>query len=109
MLKEIMKDLGAVTGQFTGNYVYSVFVDGEKKYIGRGVGLRYMHPLSGKSSCALLNRDFFKGRLIQVVCTHNNLSKRHAVSIEAEMIGYLVYLALHDGEEVYNKQVPTHS
>tara|TARA_R100000541_G_C1897352_1_gene84057 strand:+ start:80697 stop:80990 length:294 start_codon:yes stop_codon:yes gene_type:complete len=73
-------------GSFEGNYVYAVKVDGVNRYIGRGVGARYKHPLSGKSSCVQLNRDLFEGKHIQVWAVEDNLSKEEAIKLEKEWI-----------------------
>ena len=42
-------------------YVYIVFVNGVPKYVGKGKGDRFKHPISGASSVPELNRDFFNG------------------------------------------------
>lgn len=73
-------------GSFEGNYVYAVKVDGVNRYIRRGVGARYKHPLSGKSSCVQLNRDLFEGKDIQVWVVEDSLSKEDAVKLEKEWI-----------------------
>ena len=70
-------------------YVYVVVVDGEVKYIGKGKGDRYKHAVSGSSSVPEINRDYFKGKLIEVRIVHGNrnLTEQQAISMEADYIG----------------------
>ena len=91
-------------GSFTGHYVYNVYVNDNVVYVGKGVGQRYMHPISGKSSCSLLNRDFFNGENIKVICTHNNLTKSEVSEIEKIRIADSAYVAQVEGRQFYNVQ-----
>jgi hypothetical protein len=67
-------------------YVYGAYVDGVLKYVGKGTGNRYRHCMSGKSSCAELNRDFFGGKHITVELLHQNLAEYRALILERDMI-----------------------
>ena len=68
------------------NYVYHVFVNGDLAYIGKGKGKRYLHPKSGASSCAELNRHYFLGDKIEVVILKDGLSSIEASKLEKDMI-----------------------
>lgn len=67
-------------------YVYKVSVDSEVRYIGYGKGDRYLHCYSGRSSCVLLNRDYFFDKDIDVFIYIDNLSKEQAKQYEKEVI-----------------------
>lgn len=68
------------------HYVYACYVDDELKYIGHGVGARFKHCTSGRSSCGELNRDFYAGKKIEVKKLHKGLSKAQAEEIEENLI-----------------------
>lgn len=67
-------------------YVYTVYVDGVLKYIGRGKGNRIDHCKSGKSSCKELNNDFFQNKNIEVIKVEENLTLEEADQIELDWI-----------------------
>lgn len=79
-------------------YVYACKVDGVVRYIGMGSGTRYKHCLSGTSSCAELNRDFFEGRTLEVEKVKKGLTKQEAEELEESMIS-------DQFEALYNKVV----
>ena len=79
-------------------YVYGAYVDGVLKYVGKGTGNRYKHCMSGKSSCAELNRDFFGGKHITVELLYQNLAEDRALILERDMIS-------ENFEDLYNKQL----
>lgn len=100
----IDRDSEVFYGSFTGNYVYKVVVDGTTRYIGMSKGSRYMHAVSGKSSCKFLNKDFFSGKVIKVLCIKDNLTVSQARKLEAQYIKGCEYLASVDGYPFYNVQ-----
>ncbi len=61
-------------------------VDGVVKYVGMGKKGREQHCLSGKSSCAELNRDFFANKTLAVHQYFYNISKQEAEKKERELI-----------------------
>ena len=67
-------------------YVYIAYIKGVPKYVGKGRGRRYLHCSSGKSSCLLLNRDYFSGEKITVEFAHLNLDEQSARQAESETI-----------------------
>jgi hypothetical protein len=67
-------------------YVYFVYVVEELVYIGKGKGNRFLHPTSGKSSCAELNRHFFLGDRIETVIQKEGLTDKEASALERESI-----------------------
>lgn len=80
-------------------YVYICYVDSEPKYIGMGKGKRYLHCVSGKSSCSELNRDFHAGKSLVVEKIEEELTQQEASALEVELIfEYSDY-------NLYNKQV----
>jgi hypothetical protein len=83
-------------------YVYVVFVDAEVKYVGKGKGDRYKHPISGSSSCVELNRDFFNGRCIEVRFAGENLTEDKALNMERDLLYSLGYNEV----GLYNKDIP---
>ena len=84
-------------------YVYIVFVNGVPKYVGKGKGDRFKHPISGASSVPELNRDFFNGEHIEVRLLYGNrtFSEKRALSAEKDCIGSIM-----DFYEIYNKSTP---
>lgn len=68
------------------HYVYACYVDDELKYVGHGIGARYKHCTSGRSSCGELNRDFYAGKKIEVKKLNKGLSKAEAEQIEEDLI-----------------------
>jgi len=85
-------------------YVYIVFVEGEVKYIGKGTKERWKHALSGASTVALLNRDFFEGKKIEVKCYKNFIQESEALELEKQLIGNFGYLR--NPCSIYNKDLP---
>lgn len=68
------------------HYVYACYVDDELKYVGHGIGARFKHCTSGRSSCGELNRDFYAGKKIEVKKLYKGLSKVQAEEIEENLI-----------------------
>jgi len=79
-------------------YVYACYVDNEMKYVGMGKGLRYKHCVSGSSSCAELNKDFYAGKEMRVEKLHKDLNKVEADALEEDLIR-------NNFENLYNKVV----
>lgn len=79
-------------------YVYQAFVDGELKYIGKGKGKRYLHCLSGASSCPELNRDFHSGKKIEVIKYKEGIPESEAEGLEMLLIDQ------HKDNGIYNKR-----
>jgi hypothetical protein len=67
-------------------YVYQCEVEGVVRYIGKGKGDRSYHCISGKSSCAELNRDFHEGKDMVVTKLFKNISEFNAIEIESQLI-----------------------
>lgn len=76
-------------------YVYVVSVDGIDRYVGKGN--RYLHGLSGISSCKELNRDYFSGCTITVRFIFTGLSKLAALEREA------LTIRSYGDNQLYNK------
>lgn len=86
-------------------YVYVVFVDGEPRYVGKGKKDRYKHPVSGSSSCAELNRDYFQNKYIEVLFAERFLTEQKALEAEQNWIGQMN--EYYWGEDkLYNKEIP---
>lgn len=85
-------------------YVYIVFVEGEVKYIGKGTKERWKHALGGASTVALLNRDFFEGKKIEVRCFRDFIQEKEALEIEKDLIGIFGYQT--QPPRIYNKDLP---
>lgn len=83
-------------------YVYVVKVGGVVRYVGKGTKDRYKHAVSGTSSVAQLNKDFFDGKEITVHRAFFRDSSEEAEDVEKMYISALLY----DGAELYNKTVP---
>lgn len=80
-------------------YAYIVLVDGKPKYVGKGKGDRWKHAMSGASNVAMLNKDFFEGRHIEVRRYCEYLTEDQALTAENDFI----YTLKSDGVEIYNK------
>lgn len=103
--KENIQKLKAKINKAEGNcyYVYIVFVNGVPKYVGKGQGNRFKHPVSGVSSVQELNRDFFKGHDIEVrlLFGSRNMSENQALLYERNCIGTISSLY-----DIYNRVLP---
>lgn len=84
-------------------YVYIVFVNGEPKYVGKGTGDRYKHAISGASSVAQLNKDFFNEDHIEVRILYGNksMTEEQAIQEEKNVIGSIAEIF-----DIYNKTLP---
>lgn len=80
-------------------YTYIVLVAGKPKYVGKGKGDRWKHAISGASNVAMLNKDFFDGKHIEVRRYCEYLSEEQALTAENDFI----YTLKSDGVEIYNK------
>lgn len=67
-------------------YVYLCFVDNVLRYVGKGTGDRFKHCNSGKSTCALLNRDYFNDCKFNIVIYKDGLTEKDALAAEKELI-----------------------
>ncbi len=67
-------------------YVYEVLVDGVVRYIGMGRGNRYLHAVSGKSSCVELNEDYFDNKIIAISKAITDVTENVAAKEEARLI-----------------------
>lgn len=67
-------------------YVYQCEVEGVIRYIGKGKGDRSYHCISGKSSCAQLNKDFHEGKNMVVTKLIKNICEFDAIEIESKLI-----------------------
>ena len=67
-------------------YVYLCFVDNVLRYVGKGTGDIFKHCNSGKSTCALLNRDYFNGCKFNIVIYKDGLAEKDALAVEKELI-----------------------
>ena len=67
-------------------YVYIAYVKGVPVYVGKGRGRRYLHCSSGKSSCLLLNKDYFAGEKITVKFACRDLDEPSARRAESDTI-----------------------
>lgn len=81
-------------------YVYTATVDGILRYIGKGKGNRIDHCTSGKSTCALLNRDWWEGYHFIVEKVAENLTDQEAVELERKLINENKHKL-----ELYNQEV----
>ena len=68
------------------SYVYLVFVDKYLRYIGKGVGNRYLHAISGTSHVYSLNRAYFGDSQIEVLCYADGLPEENALRLEESLI-----------------------
>lgn len=68
------------------HYVYFCYVDNILRYVGEGKKDRWKHCVSGKSSCALLNKSYFCGCQMIVQVVHTGISKEEAVLLEKRYI-----------------------
>jgi len=84
-------------------YVYVVYVDAHPVYIGKGKGDRYKHAISGVSSCAELNRDYFANKYIEVRKVYTDLTEQQALRFEDEFIGYFSEYSIYTGVPIYNR------
>jgi hypothetical protein len=103
-MNEKIESLQKRINKLEGNcyYVYLVFVDDDLRYIGKGKGDRYKHAISGASSVAELNRDFFNGCHIEVrlLLGGYDLSEKEALKQEMDALGSNI------GDGLYNKNFP---
>ena len=67
-------------------YVYLCFVDNVIRYVGKGTKDRFKHCNSGKSTCALLNRDYFEGKQIDTIFYKQNMTESDALELEKSLI-----------------------
>jgi len=67
-------------------YVYVCYVDDIVRYVGKGKGNRYKHCVSGKSTCAELNKALFTGSELSVERVFMGLSEEQAFAWEQEVI-----------------------
>ena len=67
-------------------YVYVCYVNKVAKYVGMGKGSRFKHCISGKSSCANLNRDFFNEDEMDTVIVESGLTRADALLRESFLI-----------------------
>ena len=67
-------------------YVYACKVDGTIRYIGKGLGERYMHCLGGRSTCKGLNRDYYAGKKLEVEFLYEGLTEQEALRRERREI-----------------------
>ena len=67
-------------------YVYKCFVDNKLRYVGKGKGNRYKHTISGRSTCAKLNKAFFDGKEIKVKIFKWGLTEEQAFFEESTLI-----------------------
>lgn len=67
-------------------YVYLCFVDNVLRYVGKGTGDRFKHCNSGKSTCALLNRDYFNDCKFNIVIYKDGFTEKDALAAEKELI-----------------------
>ena len=79
-------------------YVYICVVDNMLKYIGKGRNTRWEHCVSGRSSCALLNRDYFRGKHIKVYIS-KSMPENVALDMENKLLSMYP-------SQLYNKSVP---
>ncbi len=86
-------------------YIYTVYVDGVLKYIGKGVGDRYLHPISGLSHVKELNKHFYTGCHIYTCIVEDELTEDDALNIESD------YLSFYKSNKapLYNKRYPSAS
>ena len=71
-------------------YVYKVYVRGEVIYVGKGLGSRSKHVLSGKSHNVKLNEYYFRHKLLGDECPV--VKKVKFFEDEAEALSYETYL-----------------
>lgn len=76
-----------------GYYVYSVYVDNVLIYIGKGVGLRWTHTISGTSHVYELNEAHFSNRDVRVEIVYEGLDTDIAHALEQSLITTTPYLA----------------
>lgn len=81
-----------------GYYVYFTKVDGVVKYIGKGIGDRFMHTFSGVSHIKQLNDDYFSGKEIITYIYMDGLPDIAAKDIESQMIRQYK-------DQIYNKNL----
>lgn len=67
-------------------YVYSVSLDGEIIYIGKGTSDRYLHPNSGVSHVKEMNKLHFQGITFDVKVLKENLTEYEAEYEESQLI-----------------------
>lgn len=79
-------------------YIYTCIVDGTVRYIGKGRNNRWKHCVSGTSSCAYLNRDFFLGKTLEVWISEY-FPEKVALDIEASLV-------VSNRLQIYNKSIP---
>jgi hypothetical protein len=79
-------------------YLYVCIVDGTLRYVGKGRNNRWKHCVSGTSSCAYLNRDFFLGKTLEVWVSEY-LPEKIALSTEANLL-------VSNRLQIYNKSIP---
>lgn len=80
-------------------YTYIVLVGGQPRYVGKGKGDRWKHAISGASNVAMLNKDFFEGKHIEVRRYCQYLTEEQALTYENDFI----FTLKSDGVEIYNK------
>ena len=93
--------MGGLAGDPRKYYVYIVKVEGKVRYIGSGSKKRYLHAVSGTSSCKQLNEDFLAGKFMEVFIFSENLPEDVARRYEND----LIYSCKEDFMGIYNKNV----
>ena len=56
-------------------------MDNVLRYVGKGTGDRFKHCNSGKSTCALLNRDYFNDCKFNIVIYKDGLTEKDALAV----------------------------
>lgn len=87
-MEDFENDDGITSTDLFSHYLYMVLVEGVPRYIGKGVGNRYKHALSGTSSCLAFNAAFFEGMNIRVYRSDelSNMSQDEATFREKRLI-----------------------
>lgn len=92
------------------HYVYLVFVDKYLRYIGKGNGSRFTHAISGTSHVWSLNKAYFTGSMIEVLCYADGLPSDSALNLEDSLISLW---SCTDSRNLYNtksiNKQPNHS
>lgn len=78
--------------------VYMALVEGTAVYVGEGLQDRWKHCLSGASSCAELNRDYYQGKPMEVYIISEGITKEEAQQLEDEIVYNL--------RPKYNRRIP---